>query len=228
MSSFLLLFSFILNGIALLAIIILYLRQNRLLETEEKLNHTFKETETLISSYLFEMKEENEAFMDRFHKMIEEESSKKQTSFTEPSSHDDQEEVLFFQHNNEQTDHNKLPNIEHTSRLQAINTYKKLSNQATKSNISLNKQPKSRQTDEPNHSSERFINEQKEKQTEEQTIKTTETKQAFQQLQQALEKKETTVYDEIILLQQSGLSIEEIAKKLNRGKTEVELILKLR
>jgi len=42
------------------------------------------------------------------------------------------------------------------------------------------------------------------------------------------EKKEKTLLDEVTELEQQGKTIEQIAKKLNKGKTEIELLLKFR
>jgi hypothetical protein len=66
MSTFLLFVSFLLNIICLLAIVILYTRQNRYVDLERRQGKMIEEMEETISAYLIEMKEENEAFMDSF------------------------------------------------------------------------------------------------------------------------------------------------------------------
>jgi hypothetical protein len=66
MQTFLILISFILNIAALWAIVILYTRQNRLLEVEKRQEKAVKEMEDVISSYLLEMKEDNERFIQQF------------------------------------------------------------------------------------------------------------------------------------------------------------------
>ncbi|PLT31573.1 hypothetical protein [Peribacillus deserti] len=60
MTAFLLIVSFILNIIALLGIIILYTRQNRMLQFEKNQREAVKEMETILSSFAAEMKEDHE------------------------------------------------------------------------------------------------------------------------------------------------------------------------
>ncbi|MFC7784344.1 hypothetical protein ACFQWC_07555 [Rossellomorea sp. GCM10028870] len=67
MVTFLLFISFLLNIVALLAIVILYSRQNRFLNMEKEQKKMIKELEDVISTYLIEMKEENEEFMRTFN-----------------------------------------------------------------------------------------------------------------------------------------------------------------
>ncbi|TYR77500.1 hypothetical protein FZC79_01410 [Rossellomorea vietnamensis] len=71
MQTFLILISFILNIAALLAIVLLYTRQNRLLEVEKRQEKTVKEMEDVISSYLLEMKEDNDRFIQQFQEVNE-------------------------------------------------------------------------------------------------------------------------------------------------------------
>ncbi|WP_456271521.1 hypothetical protein [Bacillus sp. AK031] len=71
MQTFLIFISFILNIAALLAIVILYTRQNRLLEVEKKQERTVKEMEDTISAYLLELKEDNDRFIQQFQTLKE-------------------------------------------------------------------------------------------------------------------------------------------------------------
>jgi hypothetical protein len=71
MQTFLIFISFILNIAALLAIVILYTRQNRLLEVEKKQEKTVKEMEDTISAYLLELKEDNDRFIQQFQALKE-------------------------------------------------------------------------------------------------------------------------------------------------------------
>ena len=64
MTTFLLLLSLILNGAAIFEIILLYLRQNRLVEAEKKQERIINEIEEVFSAYLFELKEENDKFLE--------------------------------------------------------------------------------------------------------------------------------------------------------------------
>lgn len=68
MTTFLLLLSLILNAAAIFAIILLYLRQNRLVEAEKKQGKIISEIEEVFSSYLLELKEEHEKFIDKMKK----------------------------------------------------------------------------------------------------------------------------------------------------------------
>lgn len=65
MNTFLVMLSLILNILALFAIILLFLRQNRLTLIEKRQESMIKEMEEVISTYLVEMKEENENFIKR-------------------------------------------------------------------------------------------------------------------------------------------------------------------
>ena len=68
MTTFLLLLSLILNAAAIFAIILLYLRQNRLVEAEKKQGKIIGEIEEVFSSYLLELKEEHVQFIDKMRK----------------------------------------------------------------------------------------------------------------------------------------------------------------
>ena len=72
MVGFLIIISLIFNVIAILAIIILYLRQNKLLQVEEQQKKAMAEMESLINSYLLEMKDENKRFIQRVKEMKDE------------------------------------------------------------------------------------------------------------------------------------------------------------
>lgn len=78
MVTFLLFISFLLNIVSLLAIVILYSRQNRFLNMEKEQKKMIMELEEVISTYLIEMKEENEEFIRTFNH-----HAKSQTSITD-------------------------------------------------------------------------------------------------------------------------------------------------
>ena len=63
MMIFLVIVSIALNMIAFLLIAILFLRQNKLIKMEESLKQPVKEMEDLMTTYLLQMKEENEQFI---------------------------------------------------------------------------------------------------------------------------------------------------------------------
>ncbi|CAM3704217.1 hypothetical protein [Mesobacillus zeae] len=68
MTIILLLISLMLNAGCIFAIILLYTRQNRLLELEQKQKKIIHEIEEVFSGYLLELKEENETFIKRMQR----------------------------------------------------------------------------------------------------------------------------------------------------------------
>ncbi|WRP08468.1 hypothetical protein U9J35_10010 [Rossellomorea aquimaris] len=78
MVTFLLFISFLLNIVSLLAIVLLYSRQNRFLNMEKEQKKMIMELEEVISTYLIEMKEENEEFIRTFNR-----HTKSQTRITD-------------------------------------------------------------------------------------------------------------------------------------------------
>ena len=56
---------FLLNIITIFAVIVLYLRQNRFIQAEKDQKAMMAEMEALMSGYIMEMKEENEALLDK-------------------------------------------------------------------------------------------------------------------------------------------------------------------
>ncbi|PAQ15908.1 hypothetical protein CD798_04085 [Bacillaceae bacterium SAOS 7] len=142
--------SLILNAVALFAIILLFLRQNRLFDLKNQQRKIAQEMEGMMDAYLLEMKEENEKFIEQL-------SQKASVNEAKPSPVQEQELLI--------------PNLQ---RARAVKGYK-----AANSTNEHTTPPKKKQ-----------------------------------------------VEDEIDLLHKQGFTVEEIAKKLNKGKTEVELALK--
>jgi hypothetical protein len=62
--------SIILNVLALLAVVVLYQRQNRLIEMEEKQKETIKDLEETISMFILELKEDNEKLILKLREML--------------------------------------------------------------------------------------------------------------------------------------------------------------
>lgn len=65
--------SILLNLVALFAIILLYVRQNRLLALDNQQKRRVSEMEELMSAYMEELKEENDAFLSSLTKTAGEE-----------------------------------------------------------------------------------------------------------------------------------------------------------
>lgn len=192
MTNLFLFISLILNIVALFCIVILYLRQNRLLEVEKKQEEILKEIEDVLSSYLIEMTEENEKFIEKISQIQKKPEAGQGTAIFEQI--DDNIEL-----NKERVQLEKDENITYRKGtvFQAIKAYRnvngkeKLDREKGKSKLE-EKEPEGEGKEDNDD-----INEE-------------------------------SMYHKAILLQKQGLSIEDIAKKLGKGKTELELLFKLR
>lgn len=71
MVNFLLVFSIALNILALLCIALLFIRQNRLAAFESRQEKALEEMEEIVSTFIAEIKEENELFLQRIHELDE-------------------------------------------------------------------------------------------------------------------------------------------------------------
>jgi len=163
---------------AIFMIVVLFLRQNRLVETEKNNEKMMRELEELFSSYMLEMKEENETFLRKV---------KGTMSGTEHRFNDEQEEP------ESKNEGNVFPPIQNTKFLSAKKAYQQTMNDPSDTNDSMD-----HTIDDGKNLSE---GEDKEENTEE-------------------------ILKKVRQLQNEGASIEVIAKQLNLGKTEVELLLK--
>jgi uncharacterized protein DUF6115 len=213
MTTFLLVISLLLNGIAIFSIIVLFTRQNRFLEVEKTQKKLKKEMEELISTYLVEMKAENEAFIDRFQQL-------KQTSLSnsgqekQPVSPVKDHQVVTAppQKTEGWIENDWTPKGGKAFAQQAVKAYKDVAVAAAKkASISQTVQ---KQTPEITD-------------YEQGVTPSADPSQMTNGLR--LSQEDVTrniVVDQIIMLQKQGLSIEKIAKKLNKGKTEIELLLK--
>lgn len=177
MNTFLLFISFLLNGLTVYAVIVLYTRQNRLAEVEKRQEKMINEMEEMISSYLFEMKEENEDFLNKFNRLNNEIPL---PSFEKRIS----EDTLITTAEQKIIEIKPQPiNTSNTIRLQAAKAY---------------------QTNLVNKPAEITP-------PEENSLPVSDAE---------------FLIDQVKSLAKQGLTDEEIAKKLKRGKTEIELLLK--
>ncbi|MEL3971303.1 hypothetical protein AAEO50_03335 [Rossellomorea oryzaecorticis] len=174
MTTFLFIISFLLNIISLLAIIILYTRQNRFIDLEKRQGKMLQEMEETISTYLIEMKEENDAFISSLHKSKDEHSASQSKTVIQQKS-DSKHKV-------------EEPGSPANKRLNAYKAYNKPA-----ASIQGNEDEGGWSPLVPDESS---ANEEK------------------------------SLVNKVITLQQKGLSIDEIAKSMGKGKTEIELLLK--
>lgn len=217
MTSFLLAISFLLNGIAIFAVIILYLRQNRLKEVEKNQENMVKEMEEVISSYLFEMKEENEAFIKQF-KLIRADTSslqwqknngeitnkKLQTAESIDIQNDNKDLLIKDKEEDTETEWNGKVGV--VLQKQAAKAYKS----AVKYKKEISPISLSNAAEDSGLSDD-----------------TVHTENNHEEIIMPHDDVYRDIFlNQVKLLQKQGMSTEEIAKKMNRGKTEIELLLK--
>lgn len=199
---FFIIVSLMLNVLSLLAIIILFLRQNKIMKIEERQKAAIKEMEEIISSYILEMKDENERFIKGV-KQMNEERDKQKFPFKETKS-----EHKNFNNSNGKTVE-KTAGFEKHKNSQAIKAYQ----------IQNKKHQGTDSIQEP-------LNEnifQGYKEIEEDCVNMNDNVIVEKKIDQ-----EKPLLEQILSLQKQGLTEEEMAKKLNKGKTEIALLLKFR
>ncbi|MCM3600163.1 hypothetical protein M3175_05420 [Robertmurraya korlensis] len=200
MTSVFLFISIVLNIIALFSIVILYLRQSKLFEVEKKQQKMIEEMEDVISTYLAEMREENESFIKRMTKAAtkqspEQKNKKKKEVSGEPIPPSAEEE--------------KRPYSIKSSKSQAVKAYKIGAIQPLTDEDVEVLLPDFTEAEDP-------------------TLDPNVEKEEEGNLQEVTEPKEKSLLEEVVYLQEQGLTYEEIAKKLHKGRTEIELLLKFR
>ncbi|WP_285766618.1 hypothetical protein [Peribacillus sp. SI8-4] len=199
---------FVLNICSIFAIIILYLRQNRLAKLEIDQKATISEMEQLLSGYLMEMKDDNEALIqaltetagtDNRH-LPKEWQGQDKDSIEEKEVNKDQDMPDGF----------KVENSAAFKR-QALGAYK----------------------NKPAESEGRPLRLEVEDRMELSTdghppiVEGEQPGKDFADLLKS-SMKEPSLDEQVDALVQQGHSLEEIAKKLGRGQTEIELLLKFR
>lgn len=197
MTSVFLFISIVLNIIALFSIVILYLRQSKLFEVEKKQQRMIEEMEDVISTYLAEMKEENESFIERITKAAKNQVNKKVNS--------EKKEVTLLPSSEEE----KIPFSIKSSKSHAVKAYKLGVIQSL--------------TDEDVEVLLPDFNESEDLNADLKVEKKVEDTR-----QEVTEPEEKSLLEEVVYLQEQGLTNEEIAKKLHKGQTEIELLLKFR
>lgn len=193
MTSVFLFISIVLSIIALFSIVILYLRQSKLFEVEKKQQKMIEEMEDVISTYLAEMREENESFIERMTKAATKQSNKKENK----KKNEGRIEPIL-----PSTEEEKVPYSIKNSKSHAVKAYKTGAMQPL--------------TDED---VEVLLPDFTE--VEDSTLDLKVEKEVS-------EPKEKSLLEEVVHLQEQGLTFEEIAKKLHKGQTEIELLLKFR
>ncbi|RID87144.1 hypothetical protein D1953_07485 [Peribacillus asahii] len=199
---------FLLNIFSIFAIIVLFVRQNRFHQAEKNQKAVIAEMEELMTGYIIEMKEENEALLEKLM----------QKGLTGVKGNKEQQTEL---------PHPAPAVVIEKSEEEAVHTIKHKA-VAAYTNPSLTQED--REFDLPIHKNDRLelSAESKEKEMDKRnesvhpsfsdTLQTSLNGQSRQL--------EPSLHEQALVLLEQGLSVEEIAKSLKRGKTEIELLLK--
>ncbi len=213
--------SIILNVLALLAVIVLYQRQNRLIEMEKNQKETIKELEETISMFILELKEDNEKLIIKLRDMLPEQSENPeglQEGHAQPGIDDS-------------TGYKGK-----TGLLSAVKAYKSAgkSYEEEKAGLSLNgsftKEDLQAVKEAP------VINDNlQDIQFPEDIVEFSGNSNSGNEEPPAAlkadghsEQAAETILEQARTLQEQGFAEEEIARKLGRGKTEISLLLKFR
>ncbi len=198
MTTFLLLFCFVLIAIAFLLIIVLYQKFSTIKELEKKQSTIIHEMEQMITIYLMEMKEENEAFLTRLLQDEKDLSSSNvkggskltHSSFEDKSLNSEPFEIIEKSLTTQEME-SLLPKYDDENKFEKNIQNKVYTNPTISEKENATGEAKS-------------------------TFKIKDDLYVQSLSAQAL------------LLQKKGDTIEQIAKKLGKGKTEIELLLKFR
>jgi hypothetical protein len=209
MTAFFIFLLFVLNIFTIFAIIVLYLRQNRLSKLEKDQKAIIGEMEQLLSGYLMEMKEDNEALVKAFTNSVamnHEHGQKGQVHGSIKETKEDKEE---------KQEQNMLLEYKEGSRAgakkQAINAYKIMPEKNETNALPVKVEDKLELSSEV-------------------ASPKNEGKPADMEFSDMLQASlnERSLNAKVDMLADQGHSVEEIAKKLGCGQTEIELLLKFR
>ncbi|SFA73695.1 MULTISPECIES: hypothetical protein [unclassified Bacillus (in: firmicutes)] len=206
MNIFLLVISLLLNGIAIFLIFILYARQNRLVQVEKKQETIIRELEDTMTSYLVEMKEENEKFIEKLSKQRLGTSGKSQNVIQKDTNSSDIIATYVPKTSNENIGVRTATVHVTPNKAKAVSAYQsqtKIQDQQDAeevlSLIDYSEQP----TQERNHKTQDLMVENSPE-----------------------DWKQKSLLSQALLLEAEGLTEDQIAKKLNKGTTEIHLLLK--
>jgi hypothetical protein len=190
MTIFFIIINLILNIIALLSIIILFLRQGKLFKLEDNQKRNIQEMEELLSSFVLEVKEDNEQLIKRIEEIKIEKNFSSQNSQKQPTSINKPIEKTIETDVREK-DNDLSTRLEKTVGNYAVKAYQ----QQLKQEIVDIQAPI----------------------TESELPKVQENANSVYQ---------GSLAGQIGNLKDQGYSLEEIAQKLKKGKTEIDLLLK--
>ncbi|MBO0996855.1 hypothetical protein IOC57_03655 [Bacillus sp. SD075] len=204
MSAFFIFLLFVLNIFTIFAIIILYLRQNRLSKLEKDQKAIIGEMEQLLSGYIMEMKEDNETLVKAFTNSVAMDPMKGQKGqehgFIKETMNDKEQNMLL-----------EYKEGSHAAQKQVINSYKIMPEEYGANALPVTVED----TLELSSAATSPQNEGKPA-----GVKFSDMLKASLNGQSLNEK--------VNELADQGHSVEEIAKKLGCGQTEIELLLKFR
>ncbi len=203
--------SFILHALSILAIIILYLRQNQYAQSEKSMWKLQKDVEEVLQSFLLEIQEENEQLAAAMKAV-----KNKDKEYPEEEKNEESGENLKSHPGNAPL--NTSVKIEgttiHSSVSSAKKAYQAMNTNKKEKNADSYEPPMLDVKDQLDISTNIIENKDKklsfkaalDSQLKQQAIKTTE--------------------ERAIEMMKDGYKIEDIAKVLGKGKTEIELLLK--
>lgn len=189
MTTILFMLCFTLLAIAFFLIILLFLKLSHLKEIEKKQEALLKEFESVITSYVMEIKDENEVFLKRIQDYDQKRNV--QDDIVKPVQQEkilqeeylEQPEMGSFQHKESELSKEDIQSLLPTFHEEVV-----------QQEIPQKKDNIARKTD-PLEKDELYVQ---------------------------------SLVAQVQLLQKQGLALDEIARKLNKGKTEIELLLKFR
>lgn len=210
---FLLIINFTLLIAAFFLIIILFLRQSKLQNIEKKQSLSINEMEDMLSTYLMEMKAENEDFLKKVE-TIDTSASKHQIDKMPVVNKTNEIVGIKVKSGNEKAKDHLISegsshldfHIGESNPSHLLPNYKGNREYLIKTN-KINPNNLRDKTHAPNEKGNRSLS----------TVEVN---------RQLYEDSLDSIATQVKLLKRQGLSISEIAKKLKKGKTEIELILK--
>ncbi|PCD08449.1 hypothetical protein CMV16_05995 [Peribacillus simplex] len=209
MSAFFIFLLFVLNIFTIFAIIVLYLRQNRLSMLEKDQKAVIGEMEQLLSGYLLEMKEDNETLVKAINNSVAMDPEHGQKGQERGSIKETKEEKQEIQEQNILLEYKAGSRA--AAKKQAINAYKIMPEENEANVLPVKVEDKLELASAA---------------TSPQNQGKPAAKELSDMLQASLN--ERSLNEKVDMLADQGHSIEEIAKKLGRGQTEIELLLKFR
>ncbi|KAA0547910.1 hypothetical protein FZW96_09215 [Bacillus sp. BGMRC 2118] len=197
MSTFLLVVSFILHVVSFLSIVLLYFRIEKMRDIERKQASIMKDMEDILSSYILEMKEENEKFIEEIK--VNNDKPKKGAKKQQNEIKKKETPVLNAKPAKIDTVENEISNED---LMELLPTFKR--EEASGAKDSKQKE-------------ENIDNIERKTEGKTEIVKEVPKKPPFESL---------PLNVQVQILSKEGLTVEEIAKRLNKGKTEIELFLK--